>query len=78
MTFNSETDRPVDADFPESWSDEEPSNFDLAPDVLDEEDEEEWSDPMTDAEADADTLRSAGMGTDEDYGYFGDSEICGE
>ena len=27
---------------------------------------------MTDIEADADTLKSAGMGTDEDYGYFGD------
>lgn len=27
---------------------------------------------MSDVEADADTLRSAGMGTDEDYGYFGD------
>ena len=25
-----------------------------------------------DVEADADVLRSAGMGTDEDYGYFGD------
>lgn len=28
-------------------------------------------DYMTDAEADADTLASAGMGTDEDYGYYG-------
>lgn len=27
---------------------------------------------MTDVEADADTLRSAGMGTDEDYGFYGD------
>lgn len=27
---------------------------------------------MTDTEADADTLRSAGYGTDEDYGYYGD------
>lgn len=26
---------------------------------------------LTDAEADADVLRSAGMGTDEDYGYYG-------
>jgi hypothetical protein len=23
-------------------------------------------------------MASAGWGTDEDYGYFGDSEICGE
>jgi hypothetical protein len=27
---------------------------------------------MSDVEADADTLASAGYGTDEDYGYFGD------
>lgn len=27
---------------------------------------------MNDVEADADTLASAGMGTDEDYGYWGD------
>ena len=26
---------------------------------------------MSDVEADADVLRMAGMGTDEDYGYFG-------
>lgn len=42
-------------------------------------DDSEWSDgdddshedKMTDVEADADTLRSAGYGTDEDYGYYG-------
>lgn len=28
-------------------------------------------DGLSDAEADAMTLRDAGMGTDEDYGYFG-------
>jgi hypothetical protein len=28
---------------------------------------------MTDVEADADTLASAGYGTDEDYGYYGDA-----
>lgn len=27
---------------------------------------------MTDVEADADTLRSAGWGTEEDYGYYGE------
>lgn len=27
---------------------------------------------MTDVEADADTLKSAGWGTDEDYGYYGE------
>jgi hypothetical protein len=40
-------------------------------DDLDARDYDEPSDGMTDAEADADTLASAGMGTDEDYGYFG-------
>lgn len=42
-----------------------------------EEEEPEFPDEppgMTDVEADADTLASAGYGTDEDYGYFG----CGE
>ncbi|TFH41533.1 MAG: hypothetical protein E4H01_14805 [Lysobacterales bacterium] len=34
----------------------------------------EEEDGMSDIEADADTLRSAGMGTDEDYGYFGGDE----
>lgn len=29
---------------------------------------------MSDVEADADTLRSAGWGTDEDYGYYGSSD----
>lgn len=31
----------------------------------------EPDDFMSDAEADADVLKSAGMGTDEDYGLFG-------
>lgn len=35
---------------------------------------DEPSDGMTDAEADADTLASAGWGTDEDYGYYGGDE----
>jgi hypothetical protein len=30
---------------------------------------------MSDAEADADTLASAGWGTDEDYGFFGDESF---
>ena len=37
----------------------------------DREPETEIGDGMTDIEADADTLRNAGMGTDEDYGFFG-------
>lgn len=31
-----------------------------------------YEDSMSDAEADADALASAGWGTDEDYGYWGD------
>ena len=41
-----------------------------------EPDDDEWPDEeppeMSDVEADADTLASAGWGTDEDYGYSGD------
>jgi hypothetical protein len=40
-------------------------------------DEMEWDDSVDfrdDVEADADTLRSIGWGTDEDYGYFGEEE----
>jgi hypothetical protein len=37
-----------------------------------EPDDDEPDDGMTDVEADADTLRSAGYGTDEDYGLFDD------
>ena len=33
-----------------------------------------WNDIASDPEVDADTLASAGMGTDEDYGYFGGDE----
>ena len=37
---------------------------------------EDWDDDdgLTDAEADAMTLASAGWGTDEDYGYYGEDE----
>ena len=42
------------------------------PDMSDDcEEPPEPDDGMTDVEADADTLRMAGMGTDEDYGFFG-------
>ena len=34
--------------------------------------EGDTEDGMSDVEADADTLASAGYGTDEDYGYYGD------
>lgn len=37
--------------------------------------EEPWDGFNSDAEADADVLRNAGWGTDEDYGYFGNDEF---
>ncbi len=40
--------------------------------------EEPWDGFRSDAEADGDALASAGHGTDEDYGYFGDEALCGE
>jgi len=43
--------------------------------------EDTWNDggyEMDDVEADADTLRSAGWGTDEDYGYFGAEDAAME
>jgi hypothetical protein len=42
---------------------------------FDVEEPNEPEDNMTDVEADADTLRCCGMGTDEDYGYFGDNDF---
>ena len=32
-------------------------------------------DGLTDVEADAMTLASAGMGTDEDYGFYGEEDL---
>lgn len=43
------------------------------------EDDEDEGFQMSDVEADADTLASAGYGTDEDYGLIGgDSDLYGE
>lgn len=48
-------------------------------------DEDIWADfgdhaedTWTDVEADADTLTSAGWGTDEDYGYYGGEDAAME
>lgn len=40
----------------------------------DEDDDDDEPHDMTDVEADADTLRNCGWGTDEDYGYYGDGD----
>jgi hypothetical protein len=42
------------------------------------EQEEDYDDGLSDVEADSMTLASAGWGTDEDYGYFGDEGFMGE
>jgi len=36
--------------------------------------DEPWDGFQTDYEADADALASAGCGTDEDYGYYGEND----
>ncbi len=38
---------------------------------VEEETNDEHDQFLTDAEADGDALASAGLGTDEDYGYYG-------
>ena len=44
---------------------------------LAEQGEEEPSDDfLSDVEADADTLKSCGFGTDEDYGHYGDEPFA--
>jgi len=53
------------------------SDVDLAVEDEDFDDWDDW-DGLTDAQADAMTLASAGYGTDEDYGYFGDEFDYGE
>jgi hypothetical protein len=46
-----------------------------AHEAADEQEQDQEHDPfLTDAEADADALASAGFGTDEDYGVFDDGE----
>jgi hypothetical protein len=68
----------IDEDHFESYfhglSDYEPEDdFVDFPDF--EEDREDYDEPIEDSVwADADALASAGMGTDEDYGYYGEFE----
>lgn len=58
-----------DVEFAPEWPDETEHDD---PTVVDEPVD------MTDVEADADTLRSVGWGTDEDYGYYGQDEYYPE
>jgi hypothetical protein len=51
-------------------------NEDFENELIDDVPEQECQeDTLSDVEADAMTLASAGMGTDEDYGYFGDDNF---
>jgi hypothetical protein len=52
--------------------DEDGPEFEPQPDDCPE--DEPWDGFRSDAEADADVLRSCGWGTDEDYGYYGEDE----
>lgn len=45
--------------------------YDEPEDVEDDIEDEDYEDSWSDVDADADTLASAGWGTDEDYGYDG-------
>lgn len=57
----------LDAQYDEErWYDEQDEDDDY---------EADEDDNLTDVEADAMTLASAGMGTDEDYGYFGEDNF---
>lgn len=60
---------------PDEWDDgSNPSDDDISrlAEEWEADEESEWDMFRDDVEADADALASAGFGTDEDYGYFGD------
>ena len=59
-------------DYFDSLRGQEVSEYDDEPDYYGHEDDEP-NDFRDDVEADADTLASAGYGTDEDYGYYGEA-----
>jgi hypothetical protein len=74
-----------DETYPPEMFDEPEYEDDGLYDMEDEPDREfyrdedgEWQEDephdMTDVEADADTLRNCGWGTDEDYGYYGEGD----
>ena len=56
----------------ENWEDIDLVEFDDPMEL------EDFEDNMSDVEADADTLASAGWGMDEDYGYYGDDNDFGD
>lgn len=70
-TYPPEMYEPEDYDYiaDEDYDEDYPIGMDDNPFDCDDEPHD-----MTDVEADADTLRNCGWGTDEDYGYYGDGE----
>lgn len=63
------------ADEADLLPDPEPEDLGREEDFEDEvEDDEDWDGFRSDAEADGDALASAGWGTDEDYGCYGDGD----
>lgn len=67
---------PADRD---DFEDVDATDYDDNEPYWDDDEAEDLSDEphdgfLTDAEADADVLASAGMGTDEDYGYYGEHD----
>lgn len=60
----------LEAEYESRWKD---PMSQVADDLADD-DFDEPDDGFTDSEADADALASAGYGTDEDYGFYGDYE----
>lgn len=67
------------ADEADLLPDPEPEDLDCEEESEEEESEEEgydeeWDGFRSDAEADGDALASAGWGTDEDYGCYGDGD----
>ena len=60
-----------EADYYAQWEAEEPGLF-TEMDEFDRGWDDAKEDNYTDVEADADTLASAGWGTDEDYGHYDD------
>ncbi len=58
-----------------SWDTWEKNPYYHGPDQRHPEDDGNWDGFHSDAEADADVLASAGWGTDEDYGCYGEYDF---
>lgn len=61
-------------EWPDTELREAPDGARICPDCYAEADFGGYDDRLSDGEADSMTLASAGWGTEEDYGYYGDGE----